>query len=244
MHKAPQPKWCRYLPTSPKIRQLYHLGTSSIVLVGSRNHCHESCVFKNQTLKLKREINSHHFDVTELALRTRLQERFPKGTRNLTDEAPWSMIDDMNRYLSIDVKTRVSYFWSGGIDGLHAKDVAEKCTGNAGPKDLTLGMAMCNTMKFIMPSNKAYDKHPTARKAWEDASDVFAKYAMNIMYTLTGSSSVKSVWLRVELPELRENPDVKAIIQLNKDCGSVCHWQCLNDNSVCKVRLLFPRGWQ
>jgi len=30
MHKAPQQKWRRYLPTSPKIRQLYHLGTSSI----------------------------------------------------------------------------------------------------------------------------------------------------------------------------------------------------------------------
>jgi len=42
----------------------------------------ESCVFKNQTLKLKREINSRHFDVTELVLRARLQERFPKGTRN------------------------------------------------------------------------------------------------------------------------------------------------------------------
>jgi len=158
---------------------------------------------------------------------------------NLTDEAPWSTIDDMNRYLSIDVKTRVSYFWSGGVDGLRAKDVAEKCAGNAGPKDLTLGMAMCNTMKFIMPSDKAYDKYPAARKAWEDASDVFAKYATNIVYTLTGSSSVESVWLRVELPELRENPDVKAIIQLNKDCRSVCHWQCLNDNPVCKVRLLF-----
>ena len=43
---------------------------------------HESCVFKNQTLKLKREINSRHFDVTELALHARLQEQFPKGTRN------------------------------------------------------------------------------------------------------------------------------------------------------------------
>jgi len=44
------------------------------------DHCvsHESCVLKNQTLKLKREISSHHFDVTELALRARLQERFPK----------------------------------------------------------------------------------------------------------------------------------------------------------------------
>jgi hypothetical protein len=38
--------------------------------------------FKNQTLKLKREISSHHFDVTELALHARLQERFPKGTCN------------------------------------------------------------------------------------------------------------------------------------------------------------------
>jgi hypothetical protein len=47
------------------------------------NWIDESCVFENQTLKLKREISSHHFDVTELALRARLQERFPKGTRNL-----------------------------------------------------------------------------------------------------------------------------------------------------------------
>jgi len=46
------------------------------------NWIHESCVFKNQTLKLKREISSCHFDVTELALRARLQEQFPKGTRN------------------------------------------------------------------------------------------------------------------------------------------------------------------
>lgn len=158
---------------------------------------------------------------------------------NLTDEAPWSTIDDMNRYLSTDAKSRVSYFWSGGVDGLRAKDVAEKCAGNAGPQDLTLGMAMCNTMKFIMPSDNAYAKYPAAQKAWEDASEVFAKYATNIVYTLTGNSNVESVWLRVELPELRENPEVKAVIQLNKDCGSVCHWQCLNDNPACKVRFIF-----
>ena len=53
-------------------------GSSSYAI----NWIQESCVFKNQTLKLKREISSRHFDVTELALRARLQERFPKGTRN------------------------------------------------------------------------------------------------------------------------------------------------------------------
>ena len=50
--------------------------------VSRRGWIHESCVLKNQTLKLKREISSRHFDVTELALRAGLQERFPKGTRN------------------------------------------------------------------------------------------------------------------------------------------------------------------
>jgi len=56
-------------------------GSSSYAI----NWIQESCVFKNQTLKLKREINSRHFDVTELALRARLQERFPKGTRNQSE---------------------------------------------------------------------------------------------------------------------------------------------------------------
>ena len=75
------------------------------------------------------------------------------------------------------------------------KDVAERCMGNAGPNDLMLGMAMCNIKKFIMPTDDAYNKDPKARELWEDASEVFAKYTVNTVYTLTGSSSVESVWL-------------------------------------------------
>jgi len=37
------------------------------IIVSRRGWIHESCVLKNQTLKLKREISSCHFDVTELA---------------------------------------------------------------------------------------------------------------------------------------------------------------------------------
>lgn len=158
---------------------------------------------------------------------------------NLTDKAPWTSVADINQYLSVGAKTRVSYFWSGGVGGLPAKGVAEQCAGKVGANDLTLGMAMCNTKKFTMPSDYAYGQYPEARKAWEDASEIFASKANNIVYTLTGSSSVTSVWLRVEFPELRDNSDVKAIIQLNKDCGPVCHWQCLNNNPACSVCFFF-----
>jgi len=40
---------------------------------------HESRIWKNQTLKLKRKVSLCHFDVTELALHAQLQEQFPKG---------------------------------------------------------------------------------------------------------------------------------------------------------------------
>lgn len=63
-----------------------------------------------------------------------------------------------------------------------------------------------------MPTDNAYNKDPKAHELWEDASEVFAKYMVNTVYTLTGSSSVESVWLWVELPQLRENPNMKAII--------------------------------
>ena len=131
---------------------------------------------------------------------------------NHMDAGPWSTIQDMNLYLRDAAKTRVLYFWSGGIDSLGTKDVAERCMGNAGSNDLMLSMAMWNMKKFIMPTDNAYNKDPKAHELWEDASEVFAKYMVNTVYTLTGSSSVESVWLWVELPQLRENPNMKAII--------------------------------
>ena len=81
---------------------------------------------------------------------------------NLTDIPPWSTMDDINHYLSIDAKTRVSYFWSGGVDGVPAKVIAEQCTGKAGPNYLTIGMAMCNIKKLTMPPDVGYDKYPEA----------------------------------------------------------------------------------
>jgi hypothetical protein len=69
------------------------------------NHCESrrgssGYTIENQTLKLKREISSRHFDVTELALRARLQERFPKGTRNIYGTPPSKIWIDSKKPLT------------------------------------------------------------------------------------------------------------------------------------------------
>jgi hypothetical protein len=84
------------------------------------NHCESrrgssGYTIENQTLKLKREISSRHFDVTELALRARLQERFPKGTRNFRRTIA-VRLDRVSKCLSksshLDRSVEVSYLRS------------------------------------------------------------------------------------------------------------------------------------
>ncbi|KAF8815894.1 hypothetical protein BYT27DRAFT_7248713 [Phlegmacium glaucopus] len=152
----------------------------------------------------------------------------------LTDNPPWSTVDEMEMYLPDD--DRISYFWSGGVGKSQALTIAEKCAGEAGVNGATIGMAMCKAgTQFVMPSDAADKVSAEARQRWEDASQVFASYARNVAYTATGNSSVASVWFRVELPELRKNGEVNAIIQLSEDCGHLCHWYCSgSDNPDCK----------
>jgi len=160
---------------------------------------------------------------------------------NLTDVPPWSPDELMETYLQVNKTKRISYFWSGKFGNESALKVAESCAEQTNPMGATLSMAMCRTGEFTMPSDKAYGDSQAARDRWQAASYYFADYAEKVVYTLSGTSSVTSIWLRVELPKLRDNRNIVAILQLTELCRAVCYWHCPNlvENPNCNVGLWF-----
>jgi hypothetical protein len=102
-----------------------------------------------------------------------------------------------------------AYFWSGmGETG--AESAARIAKKNGG---VTLESAI-EAQGIRLPKWEFND--PSAVKAWQNASETYAKQASGEVRAVIGPSvKPDSIWNMVELPALKENPNVTKIITVD-----------------------------
>jgi hypothetical protein len=94
-------------------------------------------------------------------------------------------------------------------------------------------MLLCNR-GFVMPDDSPSDQ---GSALWEYASLIFAQDTKGKALTVIGDTCPASIWLKIELPALRSNPDATSIIALDPEtCKPACYQFC-SKPSDCTVSL-------
>jgi hypothetical protein len=108
-----------------------------------------------------------------------------------------------------------AYFWSGRTDGVGGADRSAELARVNGGK--TLEMLMAERGIKMPPWDPA---DPSSLTAWDDVSQALAQGAKGTVHAVVGQvTRPGSVWERVELPALKNNPNVTKIVAVDPKTG-------------------------
>jgi hypothetical protein len=130
-------------------------------------------------------------------------------------------LDDLRHLTATDPNS--AYYWSGrDADGIgvgpDGSGIAERIA--EGTHGTTLEMTLAENGMDELPVWNRHD--PESVRFWEDASTAYADNARGDVTAVVGSDlRPGNIWQNVEIPRLRENPDVNRIYQINPDTGEV-----------------------
>lgn len=124
-----------------------------------------------------------------------------------------SFIDEVTPLLK--TKPNEAFFWSGRTNGIGGQDIALSIAKNKGGITLE-GLISRNKIK--MPEWNPNDA--VAVKAWEDVSAAYANQVSGEVRAVIGRDlRPGNIWENVELPRLKENPNVTKITTIDPETG-------------------------
>ena len=112
----------------------------------------------------------------------------------------------------LKTENSTSFFWSGKSNGIGGMDIAANIAKKNG--GATLEMVL-EREGIILPEFNILDS--TAVEIWQNASAVYAKQVSGHVRAIVGSNvNPKGVWLTIELPALKNNPNVTKITLIDQ----------------------------
>lgn len=104
-----------------------------------------------------------------------------------------------------------AYFWSGRTDGVGGAENAAEIAKSKGGVTLETTIA---EQKIEMPE---WDfDNPDSLKAWDEASAAYAMQVSGEVHAVVGENLREgNIWENVELPRLKDNPDVTRIVTID-----------------------------
>ena len=123
-------------------------------------------------------------------------------------------IDEIRPKLKTEPNT--AYFWSGRTDGIGGADVAADIAKSRGGVTLE---STIKTQEIIMPE---WDfNNPSTMEAWDLASGAYAEQVSGDIHAVIGTKLRDgNIWENVELPRLRNNPNVTKITIIDPKTGA------------------------
>lgn len=104
-----------------------------------------------------------------------------------------------------------AYFWSGRTDGVGGADTAAEIAKNNG--GVTLETTIVD--QHIEMPEWDFD-NPESLRAWDEASTEYATQVSGGVHAVIGENLREgNIWENVELPRLKENPDVNKIVTID-----------------------------
>ena len=122
-------------------------------------------------------------------------------------------IDAMRPKLKTEPNT--AFFWSGRTDGIGGAENAAKIAKNRGGVTLE---STIESQKIVMPEWNF--NNPSTMEAWDLASGAYAEQVSGEIRAVIGSElRPGNIWENVELPRLKNNPNVTKITTIDPKTG-------------------------
>lgn len=122
-------------------------------------------------------------------------------------------IEKIRHQLKTDKDT--AFFWSGRTEGVGGADIAASVAKNRGGVTLETTIESKNIKMPEWDFNK-----PSSMKAWDLASGAYAEQVSGEIRAVIGSELRSgNIWENVELPRLKNNPEVKKITTIDPKTG-------------------------